>query len=150
MNGRHYNIFFLLTMQYPLGIPPNLRCQTDYIFIFNDSIIKNKQRIYEHYWGFFDSFDVFKQVMDQICVDYGCLVINNKTQSNKIEDKIFWYKAKEAKFRMCDEELWDIQAIEDEKRRNNYHNKDADSDDEYNPNVVNKSKFNIKVDKRNY
>ena len=29
MNGRHYKLLFLLTMQYALGIPPNLRTNID-------------------------------------------------------------------------------------------------------------------------
>ena len=33
MNGRHYNILFILTMQFALGIPPNLRTNIDYVFI---------------------------------------------------------------------------------------------------------------------
>ena len=33
MNGRHYKILFILTMQYALGIPPNLRTNIDYVFI---------------------------------------------------------------------------------------------------------------------
>jgi hypothetical protein len=36
-NGRHYNIFFILTMQYPLGIPPNLRANIDYVFILRNN-----------------------------------------------------------------------------------------------------------------
>ena len=32
-NGRHYNILFILTMQYPLGITPELRSNIDYVFI---------------------------------------------------------------------------------------------------------------------
>jgi hypothetical protein len=148
MNGRHYNIFFLLTSQYALGIPPNLRCQSDYIFIFNDSIIKNKQRLYEHYCGFFETFEIFRQVMDQICVDFTCLVIDNKTQSNKIEDKVFWYKAKDIKYRMCNSELWDLQSIEDEKKRNQFHTQNNDGEEEYDPNIISKNKFQINVKKK--
>ena len=33
MNGRHYKLLFILTMQYALGIPPNLRTNIDYVFI---------------------------------------------------------------------------------------------------------------------
>jgi hypothetical protein len=31
--------------------------------------------------------------MDQITEDYTALVINNRVQSNKMEDCLFWYKA---------------------------------------------------------
>ena len=33
MNGRHWKIMLVITMQYPLGIPPNLRTNIDYVFI---------------------------------------------------------------------------------------------------------------------
>jgi len=41
MTGRHYDILFIITMQYPLGIAPTLRTNIDYVFIFRDTIIKN-------------------------------------------------------------------------------------------------------------
>ena len=31
-NGRHYHVMYILTMQFPLGITPELRSQFDYIF----------------------------------------------------------------------------------------------------------------------
>ena len=33
MNGRHWKIMLIITMQYPLGIPPNLRTNIDYVFV---------------------------------------------------------------------------------------------------------------------
>ena len=33
MNGRHGKIMLVITMQYPLGVPPNLRTNIDYVFI---------------------------------------------------------------------------------------------------------------------
>ena len=36
--------------------------------------------------------------------DYGCLVIDNTSTSEKIEDRVFWYKAEiHENFRMCQE-----------------------------------------------
>ena len=32
-NGRHHHISFILTMQFSLGIPPELRSNFDYIFL---------------------------------------------------------------------------------------------------------------------
>jgi hypothetical protein len=59
MNGRHYKLLFLVTMQYPLGIPPNLRCNVDYVFILRENIVKNRERIYANYAGMFPNFDTF-------------------------------------------------------------------------------------------
>tara|TARA_B100000214_G_C23963422_1_gene626471 strand:- start:614 stop:1408 length:795 start_codon:yes stop_codon:yes gene_type:complete len=95
MNGRHYKLLFLLTMQYALGIPPNLRTNIDYVFILRENYVSNRKRLYEHYAGMFPNFEMFCQVMDQCTENYECLVINNNAKSNKLEDQVFWYKAEE-------------------------------------------------------
>ena len=39
--------------------------------------------------------------------DFECLVLDNTSRSNRIEDCVFWYKAKpNRKFRACDKSLW--------------------------------------------
>lgn len=93
MNGRHIRVFFVLCMQYPLGIPPILRAQLDYIFVLREQVVSNRKRIYDNYAGMFPSFEVFCQVMDQTTENFECLVIKNNAKSNKLEDQVFWYKA---------------------------------------------------------
>ena len=93
MNGRHFKLLFLLTMQYALGIPPNLRTNIDFIFILRENYVSNRKRLYEHYAGMFPTFEMFCQVMDQCTENYECLVINNNSKSNKLTDQVFWYKA---------------------------------------------------------
>jgi len=93
MNGRHYKMLFLLTMQYALGVPPNLRTNVDYVFILRENYVSNRKRLYEHYAGMFPSFEMFCQIMDQCTENYECLVINNNAKSNKLTDQVFWYKA---------------------------------------------------------
>tara|TARA_B100000029_G_scaffold224124_1_gene222066 strand:+ start:108 stop:932 length:825 start_codon:yes stop_codon:yes gene_type:complete len=93
MNGRHYKILFIITMQFALGIPPNLRGNIDYVFILRENYISNRKRIYDHYAGMFPTFEIFCQVMDQCTENYECLVIDNTSKSNKIEDQVYWYKA---------------------------------------------------------
>ena len=93
MNGRHYKMLFLLTMQYALGVPPNLRTNVDYVFILRENYVSNRKRLYEHYAGMFPTFEMFCQVMDQCTENYECLVINNNAKSNKLTDQVFWYKA---------------------------------------------------------
>ena len=94
-NGRHHHISFILTMQFSLGIPPELRSNFDYIFLLAEDFISNRKRLYEHYAGMFPSFDIFQQVFSDLTENYGCLVINNRIHSKNITDKVFWYKAKE-------------------------------------------------------
>ena len=93
MNGRHFKMLFIITMQYSMGIPPSLRTNVDYVFILRENIVANRKRLYEQYAGMFPTFEIFCQVMDQCTENYECLVINNNAKSNKLEDQVFWYKA---------------------------------------------------------
>lgn len=124
MNGRHWKIMLVITMQYPLGIPPNLRTNIDYVFILREPYIANRKRIWENYAGMFPNFESFAQVMDQCTENYECLVIDNNSKSNKLQDQIFWYKAdSHGDFKLGSKEFWEA-------------SKNLDSDDEepYDPN----------------
>jgi len=107
LNGRHQKVFFLITMQYPLGIPPILRTNVDYVFILREPYISNRKRIFDNFGAAFPSFEFFCQIMDQCTENFECLVMNNNTRSNKLEDSIFWYKAEiQGDFRIGAPEFW--------------------------------------------
>ena len=129
MNGRHWKVMLVITMQYPLGIPPTLRTNIDYVFILRENYIANRKRIYENYAGMFPTFESFCQVMDQCTENYECLVINNNSKSNKLHDQVFWYKAdNHGDFRLGSKEFWEL-------------SKGINSDDEeekYDPNSTKK------------
>ena len=123
MNGGHYKILFIITMQYALGVPPNLRTNIDYVFILRENYVSNRKRLYEHYAGMFPTFEIFCQVMDQCTEDFNCLVINNNAKSNKLEDQVFWYKADpHPEFKIGRPEFW--------QHHNENYNTSYDSDEE--------------------
>jgi hypothetical protein len=141
MNGRHYKIFLLITMQHGLGLPPDLRSNIDYVFIFRNNIVKEREKIYNHYAGMFPTFDVFNQVMNQCTENYECLVIDNKTQSNNINDNVYWYKAQDSNYKMCSQNLWDMQSLQDQRDLMGINNDDEDEDNEdFDPGVFMKKK----------
>ena len=132
MNGRHWKVMLIITMQYPLGIPPALRTNIDYVFILREPYIANRKRIYDNYAGMFPTFEAFCQVMDQCTENYECLVINNNAKSNKIQDQVFWYKADPRPnnaFRLGAKEFWEL---------SKQINDDDDDGDQYDPNNVKK------------
>ncbi len=142
MNGRHYKTLFIITMQYALGIPPNLRTNIDYVFILRENYVSNRKRIYENYAGMFPTFDIFCQVMDQCTEDYNCLVINNNAKSNKLEEQVFWYKASpHENFRIGNPEFWRIQA----QKKNTPDNDEEDN--RFDPNAHRKKGPKINVNK---
>ena len=129
MNGRHWKVMLVITMQYPLGIPPTLRTNIDYVFILRENYIANRKRIYENYAGMFPTFESFCQVMDQCTENYECLVINNNSKSNKLHDQVFWYKAdSHGEFRLGSKEFWELSK----------NLKDDDEEAQYDPNNVKK------------
>ncbi len=140
MNGRHWKVMLVITMQYPLGIPPNLRTNIDYVFILREPYINNRKRIYENYAGMFPTFESFCQVMDQCTENFECLVINNNSKSNKLTDQIFWYKASpHGDFKLGTREFWELS-----------QNIGSDDDEEpYDPNSARKKgpKINVKKTK---
>jgi len=100
MNGRHYKIFLLITMQHGLGLPPDLRSNIDYVFIFH-----------------------------------------NKTQSNNINDNVYWYKAQDSNYKMCSQNLWEMQALQDQRDLMGLMNDEEEEDNEdFDPGVFLKKK----------
>lgn len=94
-NGRHHHLSFILTMQFSLGIPPELRSNFDYIFLLAEDFPSNRKRLYEHYAGMFPNLSMFEQVFTEITDNYGVMVIDNRVHSKNIAEKVYWYRAKE-------------------------------------------------------
>ena len=139
MNGRHAKITLILTMQYALGITPNLRTNVDYVFICREPRLNIQKKLYEHYCGIFPSFDMFRQVLDQCTRDFGCMVIDNSSTSDKIEDQVFTYKANlHGEFRLCYDKFW----INND---DNSENNDADEEVSFNHLSTRQSKVNYKL-----
>jgi hypothetical protein len=99
VNGRCHRLLSITTLEYPYRLPPDMRANIDHVFIMADSVPNNRKRIYEQFGGAFPSFEAFSQAMDEVstrCAEVGaCLVLDNTTRSNRLEDHAFWYRASE-------------------------------------------------------
>ena len=93
MNGRHYKITYILTMQNPLGIGPDLRQNFDYFFLLKDDTMVNMKKLYTNYAGVFPTQNAFESVFRECTKDYKCMVIDNRSPADKLSDKVFWFKA---------------------------------------------------------
>jgi len=141
MNGRHWQLFFMLTMQYCMDLTPDLRANVDYIFILRENVIQNREKLYKSFFGIFPSFDAFNQVMTACTENYECLVLDNTSKSNKIQDCVFWYKAKIRKnFKIGSPSLWNFH----KHNYNTHHNRVTHRE----PQPVQSKKPPIKVVKR--
>jgi len=90
-NGRHYGIFTLLTMQYAYDLSPELRSQVDFVFILRNNMVADRERLWKGFCGFIPNFPLFNKIMNACTVNYDCLVVNNMSRSNDIQDCLFYY-----------------------------------------------------------
>ena len=126
-----WKILLCICMQFPLGIPPNLRTNIDYVFILREPYLSNRKRIWENYASMFPTLESFVSILDQTTENYECLVIDNNAKSNKLTDQVFWYKAQShPDFKLGSKEFWEISK----------NLGDDDEEEEYDPNKSKKSK----------
>lgn len=87
-NGDHYRKLVIVTMQFPLGLSPELRSQFSHVFLLSEDFYSSQKRLYDHYGGIFPEFNDFREVLMDVTKDYGCLVIAKFGL-----DKVFRFKA---------------------------------------------------------
>lgn len=92
-NGRRWKMMYMLLLQYAMDIKPVIRTCIDGTFVLREQIPKNRKTILENYVPCVKHPEVFDAIMDVVTADYTSLFVNNKTQSNNIEDILFYYKA---------------------------------------------------------
>lgn len=114
VNGRHYKLDVIITSQYVLALTPLQRGNLDYIFLLLDNNQSNIKKYYEQFGGVFDNFNQFKKIYQKLTENYGCMVINNKIRSSRIEDCVFYYKVNMNQphfndFKICDNRYWNLQ-----------------------------------------
>jgi len=109
-NGRHWKMWFVLSLQYALDIKPAIRTNIDGTFILRDTNLRNRKILHDNFAGVIPDFSLFCDIMDQLTDDYSAVYIHNATTSNKMEDCVFWYKAKPVPetFRLGCDDYWDF------------------------------------------
>jgi len=129
LNGRHRRMMVLICSQYSLLIPPMIRSNLDVVIAGRDPILANRKKLYESFFGVVDSFAEFDRIFNACTQRYGVLVLvnNTKTRSNRLEDRIFWYRAKQYKhFKFCDKIYWDLDTSLGKEDDEPYANEDGD------------------------
>lgn len=95
MNGRHWKAMMIITLRSPLGVPPVLRTNIDYAFLFamKSSSEKDRRRMYENYASVFPSLEAFNSVFEQLAVKHECMVMCFDARSARLQDHVKFYQA---------------------------------------------------------
>ena len=128
MNGRHLNIFLIFSSQYVADLgPPAIRANIDVLLVCREAIQANRWRLYNMFFGCFESFEDFNKVLNACTENYGVLVLDNTKLSNDPTACVFHWKAKKRDdFKMGSRVFWKFS--KDKSRTD-------DSDDEDNNGV---------------
>jgi hypothetical protein len=107
-NGRHYKLLLIMAVQYCKDIPPDLRSNADYIFIMREPSEERRRALWKEYCSIIPTFNMFKDIMNTCTDNRGILVIDKTSISNKVEDGVFWYKAKSEpkEYKVGNKSLW--------------------------------------------
>lgn len=106
LNGRHYKLSLVITLQYLVDLPTAIRSNVDFAFILKENVKSNRERVYKNLAGFFQSYNVFEAVLEYATDNYGAFVIDNTVHSTKAEDIVSCYKAEERNFKFGCPALW--------------------------------------------
>lgn len=107
-NGRHFQITIIVAAQYVMDLPIPLRSNIDLVFCMRENNVQNVERLYKQFFGIFPSKQFFAQAFNTITENYGSIVVDTLSRSNKIDECVFWYRAPYPcqSFRLGSANLW--------------------------------------------
>jgi hypothetical protein len=110
MNGRHYKTAQFGTTQYSMLVPVQIRSNIDYVFALSDPIRANRKRLFDHFYGCFETFAEFEKVFKHCTRNYGALVLDRTQSSGELCDTIKMYRATPniPKFTVTNPVYWSI------------------------------------------
>jgi hypothetical protein len=92
MNGRWLGLLLMITQQYLMDLGPDLRGQIDYVFAMAETTKKTRMKLYDYYFGIFNSFAEFDRVFQQVTAKKGrALVLDTTGSSNIVQDRVFYF-----------------------------------------------------------
>jgi len=82
----------------------------DYLFILKENFDINRKRIYNQFSDYLQiPYTLFCKFLDDYTDNYNFLVLDLKSNSENLQDKLFWYKSdNHTNFKMCCNEAWNF------------------------------------------
>jgi uridine kinase len=84
---------FILALQFANDISHKLTKNCDYIFLLREDFYNNKKKYYDLYGKMFSTFEQFNEVFGQLTQNYGCMIIDMKSKSDNVLEKVFSFNA---------------------------------------------------------
>jgi hypothetical protein len=91
--GRHWKMWYILSLQYGMDVKPVIRTNVDGVFIMREPSLRNRRIMWENYASIIPDFTLFCDLMDALTGDHTAIYIHNTGISNDWKECVFWYKA---------------------------------------------------------
>ncbi len=96
-SSRQLKMLYLLSCQYSLDLPPELRSNITGIFICRENRKEALEKIYRTFGGPIPDLDTFTQLIDQITTDYCALYIDLSSITDDWHSAVYWFRAFETR-----------------------------------------------------
>jgi len=92
LGSQHFGQMCLFGLQFSIDMLPDIRKSVSYVFIFREPEENERKKLYSNYGGLAGSYENFCLLMDKLTGDYTALIFKKRSQSNDIEDCVFWLR----------------------------------------------------------
>ena len=93
VNFRHYATAVIALTQYPTGVPPMIRTNTDFAFIFMPQSYQQKDLLWKNYTSFITDRRLAFYLFDSVLRDFRCLSVHKTDAYLENKEKVKWFRA---------------------------------------------------------
>ena len=97
LGSQHWAQLLLVLSQFALDLVPEIRKSVSYVALGREPEENERQKLYKNFGGICGKYPIFCQLMEQLTGDFTFMIIKKRSQSNKLEDCVFWYRTKQLK-----------------------------------------------------
>ena len=94
LGSQHWAQLLMIGMQYAIDLGPSVRKSVSYVALGREPEEGERKKLYDNFGGLAGSYARFCDLMDQITGDHTFLIFQKRSQSNNMEDCVFWYQTK--------------------------------------------------------
>lgn len=94
LGSQHWAQLLMIGSQYAIDMPPDIRKAVSYVALGREPEMNERKKLYDNFGGLAGSFERFCDLMDQITGDYTFLIFKKRSQSNKLEECVSWFRTK--------------------------------------------------------
>ncbi|HMP28072.1 MAG TPA: Hint domain-containing homing endonuclease [Saprospiraceae bacterium] len=94
LGSQHWAQLLMIGSQYAIDMPPDIRKAVSYVAIGREPEEIEREKLYKNFGGLAGSYGKFCDLMDQLTGDYTFLIFKKRSQSNELEECVFYYKTK--------------------------------------------------------